>query len=1168
MYITSYFNDLVNLPGDQLPLVGDFRMDLVILSLVIAICGAWSGLTGLLQGEALQRNYGKGGFLWKFGGGLGFGGSIWGMHFVGMLAFSLPCGISYDFTITAISILPGTLASLVALVVIGRTDFKMSTRLVVGAVLMGAGIGTMHYVGMAAMRLPAILLYDPIFVAISVVAAVVLSFIALYVATQGQNTDEGESKQHIIIASVILGAAVATMHYVAMKAAVFYPLLDVRAPEEDLTQGVLALFVGLGTLALAVGVVAASFAARQRATAEALVAEVQQRKSAEKAARADQVRLQTLFDTAVEAIVVIDSKGHICQWSQSARDMFGYADEEVMGKNVAMLTDGIIPEEHDEYLKRYRRTGKPRVIGIGREVVGRHKNGTRIPVELSVGEAIVGDDIFYTGILRDITKRKAAERDLIMARQQADAANEAKSAFLANMSHEIRTPLNAIIGMTHLLRTTDLTERQAGFTNKINTASVNLLSIVNDILDSSKIEAGKLEIEKIPFDIEKVLRDMTVVVAQKASAKNLEFLLDIGPDVPLSLVGDPLRIGQILTNYANNAVKFTEQGEVAVSVHVVAQTSEQVCLRFAVRDTGIGISSEQQAKLFRSFQQADETTTRRFGGTGLGLSITKRLAELMDGDVGMESVEGEGSTFWFECPFEKDDHLRTIKEYRAISQGARALVVDDNESARNILTNMLSDIGLKVDEAASGRDALKMFEAAYADDTRYSMVFLDWKMPEMDGCEVARRILDMTGSDDETALVMVTAYGQEGLHDASKDCRLLTVMSKPVSASELFDVVVQHLDGKNAQSGSNLREDLSLIPQTPDLAGLRILLAEDNETNREIVSELLRDTGATVLQAHNGQQALDLLEDNEVDVVLMDVHMPVMDGVAATRALRRDARYRDLPIIAMTANVMAGDRQRFLEAGMNEHIGKPIDIAKFYAMLADLAGRDMPEPIARPASTPSGQDAAVDLKVSGLNTRAGMMNFAGRADRYLKMLRRFCDGWAEMEGNFRAALGETSPLSLEREAHTLKGLSATIGANALSRKAGDLEARTTQGFSVLSFEGDVVALIKEAELLVSTIKSELPSEDDAADSGDAAAGVVDEEALRGLQRLVALLADDDSEAVEVCKRYASQLASVIGDDVAASVRKAAESFEFEEALALIESADTDGKISASDHAAE
>lgn len=1163
MYLGSLFSEFVASPAGLAPMVGVFRADLVALSIVIAICGAWSGLTAYSQSEAGIRGGSQGHLLWKFAGGLGFGGSIWGMHFVGMLAFSLPCGISYDFPMTAISILPGILASLTALIVIGRTDFSLHTRLAVGAVLMGAGIGTMHYLGMAAMRLPAVLLYDPWLVALSVVAAVSLSYIALTVAAYRRN-GALPSKRRQFLASVILGCAVATMHYVAMQAAVFFPLSDAPPAPDSLSQGILALFVGLGTLALAVGVAAAAIAARQNETARSLAKEVQQRLAAEKLALEGQARLQTIFDTAAEAIVVIDQRGTIQRWSQSAQKIFGYTTNEMVGKNVSIITDNISQEEHTGFIERYERTGVAHIIGSGREVVGRRSDGSAVMIELSVGEAIVGDEVFYTGIMRDITRRKEIEDELIEARLQADAANEAKTAFLANMSHEIRTPLNAIIGMTHLLRTTELNERQAGFVERVRVSSKNLLAIVNDILDSSKIEAGKLDIEHISFDIEKVLRNVADVVAQKAASKGLEFILDIAPDVPLSLVGDPLRVGQILTNFANNAVKFTHEGEIAVSVHVVSDSDKTVRLRLAVTDSGIGLTPEQQSTLFQSFQQADVSTTRRYGGTGLGLSISKRLAELMKGEVGLESTAGKGSTFWFEAPFEKDDHLRTIREYRTRSAGTRVLVVDDNESARSILAGMLTDMGLSVDQAEGGLSAIDAYQNSLDSGLPYTAIFLDWQMPGLDGYEVAKRIRTLSGTTDKPALVMVTAYGQEGFSEAAAEHNLLTVLMKPVSASLLFNVVVKLFDsdGKYAALSSNQSARTNL-PKTPDLEGVRILLAEDNATNQEIVAELLRDTFAEVAVVSNGQEAIDRIEKEVFDIVLMDVHMPVVDGVSATRILRRNDRFKTLPIIAMTANVMSGDRQRFMDAGMTEHLGKPIDIAAFYSMLAQFAGRDTDGSWAATGKDEDGKQGhagtAADMahNIPGLDSKLGLTYFNGNADRYLSMLNSFREGWPEMEEQFRAALGSPTPADLEMAAHTLKGLAATMGATEIAGHAGDLETAARQGTSPQSLENEVVGLLGEVETLLSGIAAELlasgkrPKDGTGEEPQSLDAEVADVDPAETVSRLVAFLKDDDAEAVEWFSAYRTVFRAALGEETVKTVASHLDRFEFDEALTLV-----------------
>ncbi|NMM42886.1 response regulator [Rhodospirillaceae bacterium KN72] len=1162
MYLSMYFDGFVEIPGDLIPLLGFYSPELVVLSVIIAIGGAWAGLSGLVRSQAVRKGDTVNELLWKFSGALGFGGSIWGMHFVGMLAFTLPCGVSYDFLTTSISIIPGILASLTALVVIGRSDLRRQTRLLAGSVLMGAGIGTMHYMGMAAMRMPAMLIYDPVTVGISVVAAVALSYIALRVASIEQEGSEHQAIWRRVIASVFLGAAVATMHYVAMQAAVFYPVQATSQPTQDLPAEVLALFVGLGTLALAVGVIAASFAARQKETARSLEEEVVQRKAAEHAARAGQARLQAIFDTVVEAIVVIDSNGCIQQWSRSAERMFGYSADEMLGQNVAMLTNGISNSEHDGFINRYRKTREAHIIGIGREVTGRHRDGTLIPLDLSVSETPIDGTVLFTGVLRDITARKKIEEALIDARHMADAANEAKSAFLANMSHEIRTPLNAIVGMTHLLRTTSLNGRQAGFVDKISRASKSLLAIVNDILDYSKIEAGKLEIEHTPFDLEKVLRDVADIVMQKAAAKNLEFLLDIAPDVRLSLVGDPLRLGQILTNYANNAVKFTEKGEVALTVRVVTDDETTVRLRFAVRDTGIGLTQEQQQKLFQSFHQADVTTTREYGGTGLGLAITKNLASLMGGEVGLESAYGEGSVFWFEAPFAKDEKQRSIWDNRARAIGDRVLVVDNNESARTILANMLQDMGLTVDMAESGPQALELFRSASDSGSPHALVFLDWRMPEMDGCEVARRIRSLSPRA-VPGLVMVTAYGQEELLHNAKDCEIDTVLVKPVSPSVLYDVVVRLLNGERVGHPRTLSDAApSAIPQAPDLSGKRILLAEDNETNQEIIAELLQDTGAMVTIVSDGRQAVDRIQEEPFDVVLMDGQMPVLDGVAATKILRKDERFDSLPIIAMTANVMAGDRQRFLDAGMNEHLGKPIDVDVFFRTLAFFchrqAGDARPVHIRADTTDHPVDESGVGVTVPGLNTGRGLACLGGRVDRYRAALKRFCEGWPRMEASFRAGLGDPDSTTLEREAHTLKGLAATLGAIELAELAGMLEARAGSSLSVEALEDDVVAVLGAAEQLTAAITIELaesePEPDAAAatDTDGDSNHAPNADIAEVMARFIALLEDDDAEAAEWARSNRSALRGVMGDTDAKAAIALTEKFEFEEALSLVQ----------------
>ena len=566
--------------------------------------------------------------------------------------------------------------------------------------------------------------------------------------------------------------------------------------------------------------------------------------------------------------------------------------------------------------------------------------------------------------------------------------------------------------------------------------------------------------------------------------------------------------------------------------------------------------------MFQSFHQADVTTTREYGGTGLGLAITKNLASLMGGEVGLESTYGEGSVFWFEAPFAKDEKQRSLWDNRARAIGDRVLVVDNNESARTILANMLQDMGLTVDLAESGPQALELFRAASDSGSPHALVFLDWRMPEMDGCEVARRIRSLSPRA-VPGLVMVTAYGQDELLASAKDCEIDTVLVKPVSPSVLYDVVVRLLNGERVGTTRTMSDAApSMIPQAPDLSGKRILLAEDNETNQEIISELLQDTGAAVTIVSDGRQAVERIQEEPFDVVLMDGQMPILDGVAATKILRKDERFDSLPIIAMTANVMAGDRQRFLDAGMNEHLGKPIDIDVFYKTLAFFCRRNPGDArqlhIRADVADQPADETGVGVSVPGLNTSRGLACLGGRIDRYRAALKRFCEGWPRMEASFRAGLGDPDSTTLEREAHTLKGLAATLGALDLADLAGTLESHAGSGLSVEALEDEVVALLGAAEQLTAAITIELAESepDPEGDAADGADGDNNNEAKADtaevMARFIALLEDDDAEAAEWARSNRSALRGVMGDADAKAAMALTEKFEFEEALDLVQ----------------
>ena len=528
------------------------------------------------------------------------------------------------------------------------------------------------------------------------------------------------------------------------------------------------------------------------------------------------------------------------------------------------------------------------------------------------------------------------------ARQRAEEASRAKSDFLANMSHEIRTPMNAILGMAQLAMRTELDSRQHNYVQKVHAAAESLLGIVNDILDFSKIEAGKLDVERVDFDLADVLDNLANVLGMKAEEKGLELLYIEPPDLPHALVGDPLRLSQVLLNLGNNAVKFTERGEVALTVKDEAHGPGWVDLRFEVRDTGIGIDRAQRERLFQPFEQADASTSRRHGGTGLGLAISRQLVMLMGGELEVHSELGQGSRFFFTLRFPvQESQPRPVPPRQDGLLGCRTLVVDDNACARELLAEMADRLGLRADCAADGEEALRKVAAAGAAGAPYELVLLDWKMPGMDGVDCAKRVCELAGANGPAPTVMMlTAFSREhvlrrlneqGVHVAA-------LLTKPVTPSTLFDACCQAMGVAVAGPGRAGRRDKARIEHHTRLEGARLLLVEDNEINRELALELLTGEGISVAVACDGREALQMLERERFDAVLMDCQMPVMDGFAATRALRAQPRWRDLPVIAMTANAMVSDRQKALDAGMNDHIAKPINVNQMFATLARWLG--------------------------------------------------------------------------------------------------------------------------------------------------------------------------------------------------------------------------------------
>lgn len=866
----------------------------------------------------------------------------------------------------------------------------------------------------------------------------------------------------------------------------------------------------------------------------ASVRDITLQKQAEDALKESNARIRAITDSAQDGIIMMDQDGLVSYWNPSAQRILGYASDEVIGRNLHEL---MVPKRHHAMhfaaFPAFQTSGEGAAIGKTLDMEAIRKDGTEIPVQLSLSAVRLSSGWHSVGIVRDITQQKKAEAELIKAKEMAETATRSKSAFLANMSHEIRTPMNAVIGFSGLMAKTDMTPKQQDYIRKIDSSARALLGIINDILDFSKIEAGKLEIESVNFQLGDVINSIVEMVAVKAAEKNVELLSFVNSNVPGALVGDPLRLGQILVNLASNAVKFTEKGHILIKAELLSQDAESCRIKFSVHDTGIGMTAEQVESMFTAFSQADSSITRRFGGTGLGLTISKRLAEMMDGEISVQSQPGVGSTFTYAASFRQQMQIRENKAPGLENlRKLRVLIVDDNDMARTILSEQLAALGIHAVQADSGQAAIGEIRRA-SPGMPFDLVLMDLRMPGMDGLEAARRILADRDIIKHPLIFMISAFGREEIVKMAEKMGIRTFLMKPVNPELLRDTLLQAFGETAAETAAHASGKAHADVRAQ---GLRILLVEDNVLNQEVATEILSSAGISVEVANNGKEAVEAVAASVYDIVLMDVQMPVMGGYEATKRIRAIGQYKDLPIIAMTAHAMQGAREECLEAGMNDYISKPIDPDSLFLTIRKWvkpgAAVDR-APAASAAKIPGKQEEPVSLPqgLPGIDIEAGLRRLGGNRKLYRKLLLDFAGAYCASFDDIDRALRQGDTALALRLIHTLKGVAGNISAYGIQQLSAELEKALAGNKA-----GDAERLLADLGEAVRSMKSAL----EGILGPEPAAGVQSEgtydtqKAQTLLRDLARLIWEDNVNAEQTLEEFQNVIGpSVYGEDIKA-----------------------------------
>jgi len=856
---------------------------------------------------------------------------------------------------------------------------------------------------------------------------------------------------------------------------------------------------------------------------------------------------QAVFDSANIGIGLINNSRALVQCNKRMDEIFGYEYGEQIGRSIIdWYTKDI------DINKIYSLIWGGETVMLEQEL--KRKDGSLFWGRVSARAVNIDDkDSGIVTVIEDITNERLALESIKKGKEIAEEATKAKSNFLANMSHEIRTPMNAIIGMSHLALQSDLNEKQRGYIKKVDNAAKNLLGIINDILDFSKIEAGKLTFENTEFLLEDVMDNLADLTVIKAQEKGLELLFDIDTDIPTALIGDPLRLGQVLINLVANAIKFTQKGEVKVSVKKVSIEGDVVGLRFEVKDTGIGLSRDQMDKLFAPFEQGDSSTTRRFGGSGLGLTICHKLVEMMGGNIRVESETGKGSKFYFEVKFRIQKEQRTIPSPVKDIKNLRVLVVDDNESSREILQGILNSLKFEADVAPSGVDAVAKLEQAQNEGSPYHLILMDWMMPEMDGVETIKNIRSNTNISNTPAFIMVTAYNKDELSEKAKGVKLDGLLVKPISPSTLYDAILNAFGIEERRITRKQEKEVNHSEITEKISGSNLLLVEDNILNQELAVEILELEGIRVDIANNGAEAVEKVKYNNYDGVLMDCQMPVMDGFEATRIIRSDDRFKNLPIIAMTANAMSGDRERCIECGMDDHIPKPIDVEK---MLNVLARWIKPKNIANTQVVTEPEQECEIPKIDGLDMESALHRMNGNKKLLKKLLGKFVTSQGESIKRLRGYLEVKDSDSAIREAHSLKGLAGNIGADELAHEAIRLES-ILKGGSNEELEEAITATEMRLLDITNAISSSLQSIEAPTSIGETKK--IDIDLLRvNIEKLKSLFDGLDADAIALSEDVGQMFESLGFSEEAKSMIRKVNEFEFEDAKSILIS--IEGKI--------